>query len=45
MSRVSNQIDRRIRSNDEISVVMEANNLALYEQDKKDHKKRNKNKG
>jgi hypothetical protein len=39
MSRVPNQIDRRIRSHDETSVVTETNNLALYEQDKKDHKK------
>jgi hypothetical protein len=37
MSRVPNQIDGRIRSNDETSVVTEKKNLALDEQDKKDH--------
>jgi hypothetical protein len=32
-------IGGRLRINDETSVVTETNNSALYEQDKKDHKK------
>jgi hypothetical protein len=38
-SSVPISIGGRIRINDETSVVTETNNSALYEQDKKDHKK------
>jgi hypothetical protein len=38
-SSVPISIGGRLRINDEMSVVTETNNSALYEQDKKDHKK------
>jgi hypothetical protein len=38
-SSVPISIGGKIRINDETSVVTETNNSALYEQDKKDHKK------